>query len=120
MLGKRARPVREGGTEALSYQVPVSYLMQALVIREQVLGSEHPETATTISNLATLYQAQDRYEEAKSLYQRALAIRERVLGPEHTDSAQSLNNLPVDYDGLGPFLVDWVRGGSRIVEREFG
>ncbi len=55
----------------------------ALAIIEQVLGPEHPNTAASLNNLASLYQDQERYEEAELLYQRALAIRERVLGSEH-------------------------------------
>ena len=44
-----------------------------------------PTSATSLNNLAVLYQAQGRYAEAEPLYQRALAIREKALGPEHPD-----------------------------------
>ncbi len=37
--------------------------------------------ATSLNNLAELYRAQGKYEQAEPLYQRALAIRE---GPIHT------------------------------------
>ena len=57
-----------------------------MTINEHALGPEHPETATTLDNLAQLYQAQGQYEQAESLYQRALAIRERILGQEHRDT----------------------------------
>jgi hypothetical protein len=48
-----------------------------------VLGDEHPDVATGLHNLAELYCAQRRYDEAEPLFRRALVIGERVLGPEH-------------------------------------
>ncbi len=59
---------------------------------------EHPDTATSLNNLALLYDSQGKYEQAEPLYQRALHIREQVLGPEHPDTAQSLNNLAALYE----------------------
>jgi tetratricopeptide (TPR) repeat protein len=67
------------------------------------LGPEHPDTATSLNNLAGLNDAQGRYEEAEPLLQRALEIREKVLGPEHPNTAQGLNNLAVLYDEQGRY-----------------
>jgi tetratricopeptide (TPR) repeat protein len=66
---------------------------RALAIREKVLGAEHPDTATSLNDLATLLRAQGDLTGARPLYERALAVRERVLGSEHPDTAQSLNDL---------------------------
>ena len=68
-----------------------------------MLGPEHPDTATTLNNLAGLYQAQGAYAQAEPLYKRALAIREKVLGPDHPDTATSLNNLAVLYRAQGAY-----------------
>ena len=57
--------------------------------------------ATSLNNLAGLYQAQGKYAEAEPLYQRALAIWEKALGPEHPDVATSLNNLAALYQAQG-------------------
>ncbi len=51
-----------------------------------MLGKEHPDTLTSVDNLAALYQAQGRLAEAEPLYKRALEGRERVLGKEHPDT----------------------------------
>jgi tetratricopeptide (TPR) repeat protein len=59
---------------------------RALVLRERVLGPEHPDVATSLNNLAALYHAQGRYAAAEPLYQRALALSERVWGPDHPRS----------------------------------
>ena len=66
---------------------------RALAIREQVLGPEHPDTATSLNNLAFLLKDQGDRAAARPLHERALAIREKALGPEHPDTATSLNNL---------------------------
>jgi tetratricopeptide (TPR) repeat protein len=59
--------------------------------------------ATSLNNLALLYYAQGKYEEALPLYKRALAIREKVLGPGHPDVALSLNNLALLYYAQGKY-----------------
>jgi hypothetical protein len=58
-----------------------------------VLGPEHPNTATSLSNLAFLLQGEGDLSAARPLCERALAICEKVLGPEHPNTATSLNNL---------------------------
>ena len=54
-------------------------------IYEQVLGPDHPDTASSLHNLAAIYDSQGRYAEAEPLYRRALAIREQA-GPRATAS----------------------------------
>lgn len=67
------------------------------VICEKTLGPDHPNVATILNNLASLYRIQDKYTEAEPLFKRSLAIREMTLGPDHPDVAVSLNNLAVFY-----------------------
>ncbi len=55
-------------------------------------GDQDPRLATSLNNLAELYRAQGKYEQAEPLYQRALAIAEKVLGPEHSQVATVLEN----------------------------
>lgn len=69
-------------------------LQQKVVsIHEKALGREHPQTATSLSNLANVLYLQGKLGEAEQIDRRVLAIREKVLGPEHPDTATSLNNL---------------------------
>jgi len=56
---------------------------RALAIREQELGASHPETASSLNNLAALYTKQGKYGQAEPLYERALAICEQVFGSQH-------------------------------------
>jgi eukaryotic-like serine/threonine-protein kinase len=66
---------------------------RALAVRENVLGPEHPEVATSLNNLVVVHYVTGAYEEAKAVSERALAIREKALGPEHPEVADSLTNL---------------------------
>jgi tetratricopeptide (TPR) repeat protein len=68
-------------------------LERALAIRERSLGPDHPDTATSLNNLALCLQAQGAYAEARPLLERALAIRERSLGPDHPDTRIIRKNL---------------------------
>ena len=66
---------------------------RALAIREKLLGPEHPATAGSLNDLASLLQDQGDLAGARPLYECALAISEKLRGPEHPDTATSLNNL---------------------------
>jgi CHAT domain-containing protein len=68
-------------------------LQRALAIRKKTLGSQHPETAETLNNLATLYQAAGDCAKAELMYESALAIHEHALGPDHPTTASFLTNL---------------------------
>jgi CHAT domain-containing protein len=49
--------------------------------------------ATSLNNLAKLYDEMGEYVKAEPLYQEALRIYQKVLGSEHPDTATSLENL---------------------------
>jgi len=48
---------------------------RALAIREKALGPDHPAVFQSLNNLAALYRATKRDEEAETLEQRAARIR---------------------------------------------
>jgi tetratricopeptide (TPR) repeat protein/nucleoside phosphorylase len=85
------------------YAVTEPLYQRACAIFEQTLGATHPNTVTSLNNLAHLYHTQGKYTEAEPLYQRALTIREQVLGTTHPDLATSLNNLAALYYDQGKF-----------------
>ncbi|WP_052402549.1 tetratricopeptide repeat protein [Muricoccus aerilatus] len=74
---------------------------RALLIRENTLGPEHPDTAMSLNNLALVLREQGDLAGARPLFERALLIRENALGPEHPDTAMSLNNLALLLRGQG-------------------
>jgi tetratricopeptide (TPR) repeat protein len=80
-----------------------SLVRQALAVSERVLGPEHPDTLTSVNNLAVLLASKGDYTAAEPLHRRVLTARERVLGPEHPDTLQSMNNLAVTLFEQGKF-----------------
>ena len=61
------------------------------------LGEEHPDTLTSMNNLASTYRDQGKLEEAADLHQKVLEARRRILGEEHPDTLTSMNNLALTY-----------------------
>ncbi len=64
-------------------------------------GEQDPLLATTLNNLAVLYESLGRHGKAEPLYKRSLAIAEKALGPEHPELAAILNNLAGLYQAQG-------------------
>ncbi|MEM7538921.1 MAG: tetratricopeptide repeat protein, partial [Chloroflexota bacterium] len=83
------------------YMHAMSYLEQALGIRQTVLGAHHPDTASTHNTLGLVYKNMGKYETAREHLEQALAIRQTILDKEHPDTAKSLNNLGLVLENLG-------------------
>jgi CHAT domain-containing protein len=90
--------------QSLYYEKAEPLYQRALAINEKALGPEHPEVASSLFNLASLYTERGDYAKAEKLFQRALAIREKVLGPEHSDVAFALKGLAVLRVRKGDYL----------------
>jgi tetratricopeptide (TPR) repeat protein len=58
-----------------------------------VLGVKHPNTLTSVSNVASVLQNQRKYEAAEEMNRRALEGREKVLGAEHPATLTSVYHL---------------------------
>jgi hypothetical protein len=65
--------------------------------RKTVLGAEHPDTLTSMANLASTYWNQGRWGEAEQLGVQVMETRKTVLGAEHPDTLLSMANLAVNY-----------------------
>ncbi|MBC6418765.1 MAG: tetratricopeptide repeat protein, partial [Prochloron sp. SP5CPC1] len=66
---------------------------RVLAIIKKELGANHPFTATSLNNLAALYQAMGRYTEAEPLLKRALAILIQTLGKNHPHTQTVFGNF---------------------------
>ena len=71
--------------------------IEALNIVQRTFDKDHPQVAQLLSNLASLYYKQERYEEAESLYLQALKLKRKYLGNGHPDLVLNLNNLAFLY-----------------------
>ncbi|MGD1937406.1 MAG: tetratricopeptide repeat protein [Cyanophyceae cyanobacterium] len=72
------------------WQRAVQHQQNALETTETRQGATHPDTATSLNNLAALYESQGRYSDAEPLYRRSLEIREHQLGDNHPSTAISI------------------------------
>jgi tetratricopeptide (TPR) repeat protein len=66
---------------------------QTLEIWQSELGDRHPDTATSLNNLAALYYSMGAYDRALPLYEQAIDILEDVLGLEHPNTKAGQENL---------------------------
>ena len=85
------------------YTLAEEPLQRCLSSVQEVLGSDHSDTATSLNNLALLYESMGRYTNAEPLYERSLHIYETQLGADHPLTATSLNNLALLYQTRGRY-----------------
>ena len=79
------------------------YYQQSLEMKRKLLGNEHPSVASSLNNLAALYESQGKYEEAEPYYQQSLEMSRKLLGNEHPSVPSSLNNLAELYRSQGKY-----------------
>jgi tetratricopeptide (TPR) repeat protein len=79
--------------ERARYSEVEPLLQLSRLIRENVLGTNHPDVAKTLNNLGVLREFQGRYVEAENLFVHALQIREHMLETDDPYLALSLNRL---------------------------
>jgi tetratricopeptide (TPR) repeat protein len=105
-----------------NYQEAIPIAERAVEVAKGVRGLEHPDTATSLNNLATLYQDLGYFAKAEPLFQEALRIRQKVLGPEDHDTAESLNNLAMLYHAMGAYAkaVPLLQETLRICQQVLG
>jgi tetratricopeptide (TPR) repeat protein len=85
------------------YQQSLDLHQQALSIREQIFGLEHPAVAASFTSLAQLANDQRDFAQGEEFYQKALLIREKTLGPDDPDTIRSRNNLSISYRNQGKY-----------------
>jgi len=59
----------------------------------RVLGQEHPDTLTSMANLAFTWKQLDRLEEAIKLLEECVMFRSQILGVDHPDTMSSTATL---------------------------
>jgi len=93
---------------------------RSLAIWEKALGPDHPDVATSLNNLATLYYQQGDYAKAEPLFKRSLAILEKALGPDNPAVVTSLHTLARFYwDQSGdPDKIKSLRERAWAIEKK--
>jgi tetratricopeptide (TPR) repeat protein len=77
------------------------FQLEAVELREEVLGSDHSSTLTSMANLASTYRNQGRWEEAERLFVQVMGIRKTKLGADHPHTLSSMANLASTYRNQG-------------------
>jgi tetratricopeptide (TPR) repeat protein len=79
--------------EVGDYVTGKAHFTQALRILEKELGSAHPGTLTTRSDLGYLAVANGDWQEAEQLFTSVLERREQLVGPDHPSLANGMVGL---------------------------
>src|SRR5262249_53529223 len=74
---------------------------KALAIRLKALGADHPLTAASYNNVATVLGGQGKLTDAEAMHRKALAIQTRAPGEGHPDTAVGYANLAQTLARLG-------------------
>ena len=101
---RQASLLRNSGCYALekgAYADAERMEMQSVRVRMNVLGGGHPDTLTSMDDLAITYRNQGRWKEAEELEAMVMETRRKVLGSEHPDTLTSMSNLALTYQSQG-------------------
>ena len=98
-LARTATGHRERG----EYDDALLNAQNALQIRVDTLGPNHPTVARSYLQLAAIYAARESHDRAITLYKRALVINEKSFGPSHVDVARALYGLAEVYRTQGDY-----------------
>ncbi len=99
------------------------HLEKAYELRLQVLGPNHPDTLTSLHDLAMQRCKQGKTREAVEKFRQAWAGRRRVLGTEHLDTLWSQLNLGMmledkELDEAETLLLEAIEACKRTVGHE--
>ncbi|WP_442775610.1 tetratricopeptide repeat protein [Sphaerotilus montanus] len=95
-----------------NYDLARNGVQRELNTMRRMLGEDHPHTFTSLSNLATILQAQGDLVGARRYAEQVLDTRRRVLGQDHPGTLTSLNNLATVLQAQGDLV-----GARRYAEQ---
>jgi eukaryotic-like serine/threonine-protein kinase len=75
------------------YSMARAALEELVVLNRDGVGEEHPDTLTSMNNLASTLWDQGDLNGARQLQEKVLEVRRRTLGEEHPNTLTSMNNL---------------------------
>ena len=75
--------------------------IQVMEMRKKILGAEHPDTLSSMANLASIYWKQGRWNEAEQLNIQVMDMLTKLFGAEHPHTLSSMVNLASTYWNQG-------------------
>jgi hypothetical protein len=94
------------------YSQATTLFERALALSRDAFGEEHPDTLTSMNNLAGTLRAQGDLAGARALHEQELAVCRRVLGEEHPDTLTSTDNLAATLGAQGDLA------GARALQEQ--
>lgn len=67
--------------------------VQVMEMSKAKLGADHPDTLSSMANLASTYRNQGRWDEAEKLEVQVMETRKTKLGADHPSTLTSIANL---------------------------
>ena len=64
-------------------------------MRKVKLGDDHPDTLSSMNNLAILYHKQGRYDAAEALYKKCIELSIIKLGDDHPETKRIKGNYEI-------------------------
>ncbi len=104
------------------YSEALEYFDKAKIIRQELLGENHPDTAQIYNNIGLVYDNQRKYNRAIEYFEKALRIKFSVLGENHPAIATSYNNIGVVYKNKGEYVkgLEYYKKALKIYLSVFG
>ena len=75
--------------------------VKVMETRKRVLGKDHPDTLTSIADLALIFQSQGQWNKAEELEVKVIETMKRMLGEDHPDTLISIANLASTFQNQG-------------------
>ena len=82
-----------GERVALNYPQALHWAKRIYDYNCKNLGEQHPETLSSLNNLANAHYDIGNFQQALTLHQKAYFLFYKVLGEKHPDTLMTLNNL---------------------------
>ncbi|KAI2475466.1 AAA superfamily ATPase [Pyrenophora tritici-repentis] len=83
------------------YEEAEDLFVQVMESRKTKLGADHPDTLTSMANLASTYRNQGRWDNAEKLEVQVMETSKTKLGADHPDTLNSMANLASTYWNQG-------------------
>jgi serine/threonine protein kinase/tetratricopeptide (TPR) repeat protein len=83
------------------YGKAVEFLVRASATYRDTLGADHPDTLSTLDNLAGAYKDAGRTADAIALFEQVRDAKRKKLGADHPSTLTTLHNLALAYLDAG-------------------
>ena len=85
------------------YTKALEYYNKALEVNENILGANHPNTTTTLNNIAQIYTVLGNYDKALVIFKKLIKIEKSTIGENHYEFAVNYNNIGLVYFHKGDY-----------------